>query len=331
VSSPQPIPRRLVAAGRDLLGRSAGILWELAKTMVPILILVRLLDQAGVVDHLGAALAPLMRLVGLPGSMGLVWASAMLTNLYGGVAAFAALAPAAKLTVAQATVLCTMMAVAHAIPVEGRIAQRAGARARTTVVLRIGGALLFGWILHTLYSFGELLSAPCVILWRDDAPAATGWLGWAWAQLRYLGTIFVIILCLLVLMELLKRLGILDLFTRLMEPVLRALGISRRAAPLAIIGVTMGLTYGGGLIIAEARSGKLGGRDVVSSVSLMGLCHALVEDTLLMVALGAHVSGVFWGRLILSILAVAALVRILVRLPDRAFNRIFFRPPPTRH
>lgn len=328
MSSPRSIANRLTAAGSELLSQGVRILWELAKTMIPILIVVRLLKGAGVIEYLGAALAPLMTLVGLPGSMGLVWASALTTNLYGGMAAFAALAPEAGLTVAQATVLCTMMAVAHAIPVEGRIAQRAGARIRATMVLRIGGALLIGWVLHMLYSLGGLLGQPCVILWQSDRPADPRWLQWAWIQVGYLASIFGIILCLLILMRILKHFGILDLLTRLLEPVLRRLGISPHAAPLAIIGVTMGLTYGGGLIIDQARSGKLSGRDVVSSLSLMGLCHALIEDTGLMLALGAHISGVLVGRLILSILAVAALVRLLARLPDPIFNRIFFRPPP---
>jgi len=319
--------RRLASAGGDLLRQAAGILWELAKTMIPILIVVRLLQQAGMIEYLGAALAPLMKLVGLPGSMGLVWASALLTNLYGGIAAFAALAPDASLTVAQATVLCTMMAVAHAIPVEGRIAQRAGARVRTSVVLRIGCALAFGGILHLIYSFGGLLQQPYAILGQSDRPTDPGWALWAWDRLVQMAWIFAIILSLLLLMRLLKRVGILDLLTRFLEPVLRALGISKHAAPLAIIGVTMGLTYGGGLIIQEARSGKLSGRDVVSSLSLMNLCHALIEDTALLVALGAHMSGVFWGRLLLSVATVAVLVQFLARMPDRAFNRVFFRPP----
>ncbi len=78
--------------------------------------------------------------------MGLVWATAMVTNLYGGIVVFASLAPEAHLTVAQITVLTTMMLVAHALPVELRIAQKAGSRLHAMAFLRIAGALTLGWL-----------------------------------------------------------------------------------------------------------------------------------------------------------------------------------------
>ena len=42
---------------------------------------------------LGEALSPIMRVVGLPGSMGLVWATGMLVNMYAAIVVFASLAP----------------------------------------------------------------------------------------------------------------------------------------------------------------------------------------------------------------------------------------------
>ena len=102
---------------------------------------------------------------------------------------------------------------------------------------------------------------------------------------------FLIILALLILMRVLERLGITALLTRLLRPVLTLLGISERAAPLAIIGMTLGLTYGGGLIIQEARAGHLSRHDVFCALALLGICHSFIEDTLLMVVIGGHLSG----------------------------------------
>jgi hypothetical protein len=87
--------------------------YDLFKIIIPISILTKLLTDAGVTHYLGLALSPVMEVVGLPGSMGLVWATTLVTNIYGGIVVFASLAPEANLTIAQVTVLTTMMLIAH--------------------------------------------------------------------------------------------------------------------------------------------------------------------------------------------------------------------------
>ena len=62
----------------------------------------------------------------------------------------------------------------------------------------------------------------------------------------------------------------------------------------------------------------------------MGLSHALIEDTLLMMILGGHISGVLWGRLIFSLIAIYLLVRVVSRLSESAFDRYLFRPETLR-
>ncbi len=315
---------RLRDKAARLLREALKASFDLFKILVPVSILARLLQQVGAVDWFGDLLAPAMRCVGLPGEMGLVWATAMVTNIYGAMVVFVALAPGLELTAAQASVLGAMILVAHGLPVELRIAQKAGPRFRVMVLLRVVGAIVLGLILHGIYSVGGFLQAPCKIL-LDPGPQDPGWAAWALGQARTLLAIFAIILTLLFLMKLLKRLGITNLLTRLLEPVLTALGMSRAAAPVTIIGMTLGLSYGGGLIIQESRSGRLGKRDVFFSLALMGLCHSLIEDTLLMMAIGAHHSAVLWGRLVFALVAVFLLVRLLRRVPGDKFDRYFLR------
>jgi hypothetical protein len=94
---------------------------------------------------------------------------------------------------------------------------------------------------------------------------------------------------------------------------------------LTVVGVTLGLSYGGGLLIQHARTGEIADRDVFFSMALLGLCHSLIEDTLVMSAVGAHHSGTLWGRLIFSLLATWILVRVVARLPERFFYRHLFK------
>ena len=319
--------KQLFQAVRELFCSALRTSLMLFKIIVPISIATRFLQQWGVVDQLGIFLGPVMELVGLPGQMGLVWATAMVTNIYGGMVVFASLAPGLDLTVAQVTVLGTMVLVAHALPVELRIAQKAGTRFRATALIRVFGALLLGWLLHFTYQMTGTLQEANRALWNPPAVDPT-WSAWMVAELRTMLMIFLIILTLMAVLKVMKAVGITALMTRLLEPLLKLLGMSREAAPVTIIGMTLGLSYGGGLIIQEAQSGRLSKRDLFASVTLMGLCHSIIEDTLLVMVLGAHLSGIFWGRLIFSLLVVFVLVRLINRLPEHLFERYLVRNVP---
>jgi len=305
---------------RELLGNALRTSLMLFKIIVPISIVTRIMLQLNVVDYFGVILGPIMELVGLPGQMGLVWATAMIVNIYAGMVVFASLAPGIELTVAQVSVLGTMILLAHSMPVETLIARKAGIRLRVTALIRLSGALLLGWILHVSYSLTGTLQQTNRALWNPTAVDPT-WIAWLAAELRNMAMIFLIILTLMALLMVMKKLKISDLLTRVLTPVLKMLGMSSDAAPVTIIGMTLGLSYGGALIIREAQSGKLSKHDLFISVTLMGLCHSIFEDTLLVLVLGAHLSGIFWGRLIFSFLAIYLLVKLIRRLPDNIFDR----------
>ena len=316
--------RRVLRGTADALRDAGRTSWTLFKIMVPISIVTYVAGRVGLIEPLGRALGPVMEVVGLPGEMGLVWATGLVTNLYGAMVVFASLAGTADLTGAQVTVLTTMVLVAHALPVEVRIAQKAGPRARVTVSLRLVGAFVLGWVLHQVYTHGGWLQGPVRALWHGQAVDAS-LMGWLSREGRNLAAIFGIIVAMMLGMRLLEAVGVTRVLTRLLEPVLRMLGMSRAAAPVTIIGIVLGISYGGGLIIDEARSGRLSKRDVFFSLALMGLCHSLIEDTGLMLAMGGHWSGVLVGRAVFALVVIAVLVRVLARVPDAAFDRHFFR------
>jgi len=301
---------------------------DLFRITIPISIGVRLLNEFGATEYLGEFLSPVMEFVGLPGSMGLVWAAAMLTNLYAGLIVFASLAPDVHLTVAQFTVLTTIMLVAHALPVELRIAQKAGPRFRIMFLLRISCALLIGFILNAVYTYGDFLQTEYIPVWNQTVQNPD-WIQWAISESRNMAYIFLIILGLLSLMKVLNYLKITDLLTTVLKPVLSLMGMSKDAAPITIIGMTMGLGYGGGLIIQEAQSGRMLKRDVFFSLSFMGLFHSIFEDTLLMIVMGGHTSGVLWGRFFFALIVVFLMVKLFNNMSEKTFDRFFFRSPPS--
>lgn len=140
----------------------------LIKIVIPISIVTKLMNDWGIITYIGLVLRPVMECVGLPGSMGLVWATAMITNLYAAIIVFSSLASVEHLTVAQVTIIATMMLVAHALPIELRIAQKAGPRLRFMLLLRIIGALFIGLLLNQIYSRSGFLQTEFIALWNPD-------------------------------------------------------------------------------------------------------------------------------------------------------------------
>jgi len=310
---------------KDILWRSGRISLELYKIMIPIIIAVKILQELGLIAWLALPLAPIMHLVGLPGEMGLVWATALVNNIYGSMIVFVSLAGQHDLTVAQVTVLGVMILIAHGLPVELQIVRKSGPRMGFQALLRIGGALLLGWMLSKLYAWGGWLQEPNVILWQPE-PESENLLAWGLGQAQNLAMVFVIILALTLIMRVFTAIGLTGLCVRLLAPVLRLLGIGPAAGTLTIVGMVMGLAYGGGMIMHEAHSGKVGSKDIFSSLSLMGLSHSVFEDTLLMIVIGGHVSGLLWARIIFTLVVIALLVRVVAWLGDEFFYRRLFKP-----
>jgi spore maturation protein SpmB len=293
-----------------LIRDAAGIWIDLFKIMIPILIAVKVLKELGWIVYLAKPLAPLMGLVGLPSECGLTFATALANNLYAALAVHAALVPTMpQLTVAQATVFGTMMLIAHNIFVEGAIAKKCGAGFWGQIGLRLGGAFACGAMLRAVFSWGGLMTGPAPLLF-SPASVDAGLAAWALGEVKNLGLIACVITALVGLMRGLERLGVTRLFRAALLPFLRLMGIGGEAATITVIGLVMGLAYGGGLILLDVQRGKVSRRDVFAAVSLMSLSHALIEDTLLMYLIGASLWGTFVGRLVFSLAVMAVLSRL---------------------
>jgi len=304
---------RLAYALVNLVRDATKVSLTLYKILIPIIIGVKICTELGLVPYLAAPLAPIMELLGLPGAMGLAWATAMLSNLYGAMAVFVAVLPqTGPLSQAQVTVLGVVMLFAHNLIQEGAVTKRCGAGFWSQNAIRLGGAFLCGMILHWIFAAGGFLAEPAPVLWTpplDDA----GLLPWAVSQAKTLGFIFCVILTLMALMRALTALGLSRFMEAALAPFLRLMGIGATAATITIIGLTLGIGYGGGLIIHEVDQGTIPRRDVFAAATLMSLSHALIEDTILMTLIGTSPWGSLAARLTFSLAATALLVRLIPR------------------
>lgn len=316
-----------VAASQKIAKDSVGLFWIMVKTMVPVMILVRIAMELGLVDYLGVVLEPLMGLMGLPAATGLVLAVGLLVNTYSAVAVLITLLPMETLTVADVTVLLSVVLIAHALPLEQSISRRAGVSFLFSSGLRFVVGVSYGLVLNLIYSTGGWLQQPLELSWLPFTPTLEEtWLEWTYSSASLLFTMFWIILGLIIFLKLLELTKVTDLIGWLLSPLLRLMGISKAATPITMVGVLLGLSYGGGLIIKEAQEGKMSSRDVVLSLSFMGICHGLIEDPLVMMAFGAHWSGALVGRFVFCVAAMALIGRLVQMMPEDAFNRFLYRP-----
>lgn len=297
----------------------------LFKIMIPVSIIVKLLQEFNLISYIGDVLSPVMKLVGLPGEMGLVWATTMIANIYGGIIAFFSLHQTIQINVAQMTILTTMMLVAHTFPVELTIARKAGVKLVPLFIIRFGCAFLLGMILNLIYTHGGFLQQKLVIGWKPSEPVDPSLKYWIIDQLKNYGMIYIIILSLVTLIKLLTELGLIKVMIRTLKPIMSVLGIGENIIPVSIIGLTLGVAYGGALIIKESQQHPMNRRDIFYSFVLMGLCHSIIEDSIVMISIGGNYTGVIIARVLFAFLMTLLVVKLTSKLTEAQMYKYFLR------
>ena len=292
--------------------------WMLARIIVPITIMAEVLVRTGMIAAIAPVFGPVMSLVGLPPELGLAWLTGLLVGLWGAIPLIFTLVPVSELSGADITVFSALLLIAHALPIEQKIIQKAGPGMIVTSTLRIVGGLLYAILLHHVFSATGWLSAPANPVWIP-MERTTEWMGFFAGLLNTMVWMFVILVALFWGLEFLKRTGLLRLMMKALAPVLRLAGIREESGHLAAVGLFLGISYGGGLLIQEARSGAVSPRQVFLSCVFMGFAHSIIEDTLVVVALGADVTSVLVGRIVFAIAATAAIAGLMRRMPEKTF------------
>lgn len=99
--------------------------------------------------------------------------------------------------------------------------------------------------------------------------------------------IAIIVIPLMLFMEIAKDLKVLDYIGKLFKPVTRLFNAHEKSGfPLAV-GIIFGISYGAGVLIKSTEDGDIDSKSLLIISVFLAACHAIVEDTLLFVAVGA--------------------------------------------
>ncbi len=259
---------------RATLQKALDSAWMILKFVIPIYLLADVLYYYDVLHHVAFLLEPVTRWIGLPPEAALALISGMSLNLYAGIAFAAPL----DMSPQQWTVLAVFLGVAHSLVIESAVMKQLGLSAwyayglRMTVAVLAGIGVSYlpqGWFGHSVAATSQIDAPHYAEVWPMLAHSAKG------AILLALKIIALITL-LIVIMEWIKS-----------RPMLQAnAGHVSKGFTLAS-GLILGITYGAGVLISEARSGAMTSREIFIIGTFLLICHAIIEDTLLFVMFGA--------------------------------------------
>ena len=88
--------------------------------------------------------------------------------------------------------------------------------------------------------------------------------------------------------QVLKVTGVEAFLKRALVQVLKMFGISKKITSIIIVGMTIGLQFGGSILIKEVKSGRIDKQSLFLSVPLLKVAHTIIEDTILILAVGSH-------------------------------------------
>jgi hypothetical protein len=287
--------------------------WILVKVMVPTMVGVWLLKLTGLLDLLAVWTSPLMSGFGLPGEASLVLLTGGLVNIYAAIA----VAVNIPLSPGEMTVLAIMVLIAHNLPVECAVQKRAGTPVSIMLTVRLTGAAIAG-----LFFSRIIPENGHRIIRAGQISVGSSWKEVLAGNALSLAKIAVIIVVLLILVDMMREFGIMDRITGALELPMKTLGMDRRTSFVAAVGLLLGLAYGAGLIIEEAERSGIGKREILCTNLFLGTTHALVEDSLIFAAVGAHLGWIVIGRLTFGVVFLKAAAPLVL---------FFWKPVPERN
>ncbi len=126
----------------------------------------------------------------------------------------------------------------------------------------------------------------------------------------------IIIFLVMLLLEILKAFNILQKLNNITYKFTKHLGISPNANFPLLVGVIIGISYGAGAIIASHKNGDMTKKDILLISVFLCICHAIIEDTMLFVKLGANGFILVFARLFAAIALTYTINKIVSRRPE---------------
>lgn len=297
------------------LQQGVQVSWTLGKIVFPVTILVTILRYTPILPWFIDLLAPLMKIIGLPGeaAMPLVLGNAL--NLYAAIGAIVSF----DFTIKEVFILAMMLSFSHNLFIESSVASKVGVNWWLISGIRLSLAIISGVLIHLLWSGGT-------------EPAQYGFISSSEVELTTWSAIFLhglktaviavlqlsaVIFPLMLVMQFLRELGWLTILSKAFAPFTRFLGMKENTSFTLVTGLTIGLAFGAGVMIQAVQEDNVARKDMILALIFLVTCHAVVEDTVIFIPLGIPV----WPLLVIRFLMAVVITMTVAFLWNRAEKR----------
>ncbi|MCT4606264.1 MAG: nucleoside recognition protein [Marinisporobacter sp.] len=128
-------------------------------------------------------------------------------------------------------------------------------------------------------------------------------------SLKSVYSIAIIVIPLMIILQIAKDYHVLNKLSERFKGLTKLLGVSKDAILPLLVGIIFGISYGAGVIIQSSKEGDLTKKDLVLLVAFLVACHAVFEDTLLFVAVGANGYVLLGLRFLMAIIVTYLLAK----------------------
>jgi hypothetical protein len=270
------------------LNSSIKSIWIILKLVIPIYILAEILFYYNTLAYVSFLVEPFTSILGLPKEAALSIISGMFLNLYAAVAFAAPL----DMTAQQWTVLAVFLGICHSLVVESVIMKKIGLSNTYSYLLRFIAGLIVAYI-TTFIPANYFMSNINIEAFEEKSYDSL-------ISLLQISAYNAFILSLKIIALITALIFIMD-FIKTRDFIQKS-GKNISKSFSILVGVFLGITYGAGILIEEAKGTSLSKKDIFFIGTFLMICHAIIEDTLLFVIFGADFT------IIIAIRTVAAII-----------------------
>ncbi|CAI8210714.1 MAG: Uncharacterised protein [Arcobacter lacus] len=270
------------------------------KLVIPIYIIADILYFYNTLSYVSFLVEPITSLIGLPPETALAIISGMFLNLYAAVAFAAPL----DMSIHQWSILAVFLGVCHALVVESVIMKKIGIPNIYSYSLRVAVGLFLGYLTYKIPSswFEASLSDQVFKKVTHDN----------FSDMIYNSITSAVTLSVQIIILILILIFIMDYIKTRKFVINSKKNVSKNFS--IVTGVFLGITYGAGILIDEARSGNISKDDLFYIGTFLMICHAIIEDTLLFVIFGADFTMVILIRTLAAIIISWIALKIYKKL-----------------
>lgn len=277
----------------------SGFIW-IMKILIPVSFITALVAWTGWLRYLDFLLQPFMSIMSLPSTAAFPLLIGMLTNIYAAIAVMAVL----PFSEDQLTLMAIFILIAHNLIQEGIVQGKSGIHPFRATAFRIATAVITVIAVAPFFDINTtVMDIASSGIGTHQVTIVEALQEWLLTTVGLAIKIFFIITSILTLLEILKTFDLIHPMVRMLNPVLRLMGLSRKVGFLWLTAVVFGVAYGGAVIVEEVKAAHLTKEELEDLHLSIGINHALVEDPSLFLVLGLNPFWLWVPRLIVAIIA----------------------------